>query len=697
MNALRYIAAIVLVLWATGLGVAAVQLSAWNDELVRMLLQIRADTVFRTRMAQANEPIPREWYRAKALWLLAAGEKLQDDSRWMMFFPGSWRPFDDLTERLALRIEREFSEIAVDTMRRELFFRAARLTGVPQDAASGALLVDRGCAQPPMPTGFDAGGAGTRELPEVIAAQSHLEAVEQLDSAVDAMQALQDPATADARHLRVLANYTLGAEVPGRLSRSASLFGGGLKPADPAARALGIAHLQYAVRCSVGKAMAALDTRLFERNDLLATETVLAQRAGRLFAPGARPLPYAETMQGLREVLAALDDEEAMLARGDYAWLQGSTPSLGPLHEALLGRVGAVRLLGPDAVEQVRRRSGRLAQQFRSQFSRSLAGGSEPALQWQPDRGRLALSPQRVALRDALTALLREPFMAEPAGRALPATAPAPLSWDQQRLAHALSLAGERRRFAVDMLPRFPASVQGGIAQIVNAQLAQLVQDRTVEAMILAAAANAPVTFDAADFRAQREQLSGVQALFAQLGARDRAEGLRALLAHDLLERLALSEQTLWRSTLFSARTQDFGWWHGEGSPIFQAFGVADGLTLKYLLAQQIAEMDEGARHAALLLPYADASIAASPTVGRWRGMIPALERWRSGSGGSVIALQRYLLTLAPQLDGANCLERLAANPVPEGGADEFARRHAHLHRALQHRCAELRSTTRPW
>jgi type VI secretion system protein ImpL len=694
---LRSISAIVLVLWAVGLGVAAVQLSAWNDDLVRMLLQIRADTVFRTRMAQANEAIPREWYRNKALWLLAAGEKLQDDSRWMLFFPGSWQPFDDLRDRLELRIEREFSEIAVDTMRRELFFRAARLTGVAQDAASGALLVDRGCAQPPMPTGADAGGAGVRDLPEVIAAQSHLEALEQLDSAVDAMQALQHPATADARHLRVLMNYTLGAEVPGRLSRSASLFGGGLKPADPAASALGIAHLRQAMRCSVGKAMAALDARLFERDDLLATETFLAQRAGRLFAPGARPLNYAEAMQGLREVIAALGEEEAMLAHGDYAWLHGATPSLGPVHEALLERVGAVRLLGPDVVEQLRRRSGRAAQQFRTQFTRSLAGGSEPALQWLPDRGRLALSPQRLALRDGLTALLREPFMAEPAGRTLPATAPAPLSWDMQRLAHALSFAGERRRFVAEVLPRFPASVQGGIAQVVNAQIAQLVQDSTVEAMVSGGATEAPGAFDAAAFRAQREQLSRVQALFAQLGARDRAERLRALLARDLLERLALSEQALWRSPLFSARTQDFGWWQGEGSPILQAFGVADSLTLKYLLAQQFAEMEDAARRAALLLPYADASIETSPTVARWRGMVPALERWRSGSGGSVMALQRYLLTWAPQLNRANCADRLAANPVPEGGADEFARRHAHLHRALQHRCAELRVAARPW
>jgi len=689
---LRHVAALVLVLWAAGLGVAAVQLGAWNDELVRTLLQVRADTVFRTRMAQLNETIPREWYRSKALSLLAASEKLQDDSRWLLFVPGSWRPFDDLRERLALRIEREFSEIAVDTMRRELFFRAAGLAGVAQDPASGELLVGRGCAQPPVPAGLDAGGAsGPFELPELVAVQSHLEALEQLDSAVGAMQALQDPATADARSLRVLVSYTLGAEVPGRLSRSASLFRGGLKPANPAASALGMAHLQSAVRCSLGKAMAALDTRLFERNDLLATETFLAQRSGRLFAPGARPLPHAEAMQGLREVVAALDQEEALLARGEYAWLHGATASLGPVHDGLLERIGAVRLLGPDTVEQVRKRSGMVAQRFRGQFARSLAGGSEPALVWAADRGRLALSAQRLALRDGLTALLREPFMAEPAGRALPATAPAPLSWDSQRLAQALAFAGERRRFGAEILPTFPASAQGGISQIVDGQLAQLVQDSTVEAMIPGAAAEASAALDAAAFRAQREQLSRVQALLAQLGARDRAERLRALLANDLLERLALAEQALWRSPLFSARTQDFGWWQGEGSPLLQAFGAADPLTLKYLLAQQFAEMEEGGRHAAALLPFADPSIGTSPSVARWRAMIPELQRWRSGEGGSVVALQRYLLTLAPQLTRANCAEWLSANPVPEGGADEFARRHLHLHRALQRRCAELR------
>jgi type VI secretion system protein ImpL len=681
---LRHVAAALLAAWALGLAVAAVQLSAWNDELVRVLLQIRADAVFRTRMAQYHETIPREWYRSKALSLLAASDKLQEDGRWMLFLPGSWRPFDDLRERLAVRIEREFSEIAVETMRRELFHRASRLTGVAQDGATAQLVPGSACAQPPVP--LEAG----RELPEMVAVQSHLEALEQLDQAVRALLALQDPATADASHLRLLAHYTLGAEVPGHLSRGAAFFRNGRKPGDEAANAIALAQLQYAARCSLGKAMAALDTRLFERNDLLATEAFLAQRAARLFEPGAKPhlLAYAETAQGLREVVAAIDQQQALLAQGDYAWLHHGTPSLGPAHEGLLVRVASLRLLGPEAVEQVRRRSALVLQQFRVQFTQSFKG-ADAGLVWQAERGRFALSPQRVALRDGLVALLAEPFMAEPAGRAIPAVAPAPLSWDPQRLEQALVAADVRRRFAAESLPRFPAAVQPGIAQIVNHQLAQLVQDVAVEAMMPGNAGEAPAAFDAAAFRAQREQLSRVQALFAQLGAHARAEKLRALLARDLQERLALAEQALWRSAIFSPRTQDFAWWQGDGSPLLQAFGAPDGLSLRALLAQQIADMEQPARQAAALMPFVDAASASSPGVMRWQGMLPEFERYRSRTG-SLFALERYLL-IGPEINRVNCVERLALVPVNEGAADEFGRRTLHIHRALAARCAELR------
>lgn len=686
----RFLAAGLLGLWAAGLVVAAVQLNAWNHELVRTLLQIRADTVFRTRMGELREPIPQAWYRTKALNLLAASEKLQGDGRWMVFLPGSWRAFDDLRDRLAVRIEREFSEIAVETMRRELFERASHLTGVGRDSGGAELPAAADCAQPPMPAPTSA-AANPRphELPEFLAVQGHLEAIEQLDQAVQAMLALQEPGAADADNLRLLVRYTLGGELPGRLSRSVALFRGGLKPEDAGLRAIALSRLQYAARCSVGKAMGALDARLFARNDLLATEALLAQRSARLFGAGAKPLPFAQTVQGLHDIVAALDREEELLAQGDHAWLRDGTANLGTAHEALLVRVAGIRLLGAETVEQLRRNSGLALQRFRTQFAQAFG---DAALAWREDRGRFALSPQRLALREGLTALLQEPFMVEPAGRAFPAAASLPVAWDSQRLDQALALGPVHRRFATEVLPEFPASWRAGVARLANAQLAQLVQDYTVEAMGTGAAAEglAPA-FDSTAMRAQREQLSKVMALLAELGARGRADRLRGLLAQDLTDRFALAETALWQSPLYSARTQDFGWWQGDSSPILQALGAADVLTLRYWLAQQFRQWDDIARRVAPSLAYADPTAAAAPTVARWRGMLPELERHRSGRGGSLAALERYLLALAPDLNRANCAERLAAASLPIG-ADEFAQRHLHIHRALVARCSELRA-----
>ena len=57
------------------------------------------------------------------------------------------RVFDNLKERVGLRIERAFSEIAVETMRREIHFRASQITGVPVDAGSAELQAGRDCAR----------------------------------------------------------------------------------------------------------------------------------------------------------------------------------------------------------------------------------------------------------------------------------------------------------------------------------------------------------------------------------------------------------------------------------------------------------------------------------------------------------------------------------------------------------------------
>lgn len=694
---LRTVATAVLTAWTAGLVVAAVQLDAWNDELARTLLQIRADAVFRTRMAEAREPIPREWYRSKTLALLKASEQLQDDAAWALFVPGSWQRFDNLRPRVAARIERAFADIAVETVRRELFFRASQVTGVKQDAQSAELLVAGGCA----PGATSAGPAaqdtgGPRQPPELAAVQNQLAAIEELDRAVQALLALQRSAHADPENLRLLVRFTLGVELPGQLSRSAAIFRTVLKPEDVGFAAVGVPRLQQAARCSMAVLMKALDTRLFERDDLLATEAYLAQRAVRLFAPAARHATYAQTVEAYREMIAALGEQEALLAKGDYAWLRQASASLGPTHDAVLTRIAGNGLLGPEAADQIRRESAKAVQRFRHQFGMVFGAGNAAGLVWEADKRRLALSPQRLALRDGLAALLKEPYMAPPADHALPVAAAAPLAWDTQQLEQALAVADSRVRFSAEILPRFPPPLRRSIAQFVEGHLAQRVQDAAVEAMSPAPPAGITL-FDPAAYRLQREALAKVQALLAELGARPRGDRLRALVARDLVERLALAEEAMWRSSVYSARLQHFGWWPGNGSPIHQAFGVADNTTLRHLLAQQFSRFDESAREAATLLAYADASVAAAPAVLRWQGMVAELKRYRAGAtDSSIVALERYLLSLPADLNRANCADKLAAASPVVTRTDEFAQRQRQIHGALVSRCAELRSPALP-
>jgi type VI secretion system protein ImpL len=80
----------------------------------------------------------------------------------------------------------------------------------------------------------------------------------------------------------------------------------------------------------------------------------------------------------------------------------------------------------------------------------------------------------------------------------------------------------------------------------------------------------------------------------------------------------------------------------------------------------------------------------------RWEGIAAELRRYRAGApDSSLLALERYLLALGPELNRSNCLERLAAAAPAGIRADEFGQRHRHIHNALASRCAELRSPAR--
>ncbi|MDO9360334.1 MAG: type VI secretion system protein [Polaromonas sp.] len=697
-RAARWGAVVLLGGWSVGLLVATVQLGKRNPELARALTQIESDANYRTRASERGEAIPSDWYRAKTLSLLAAIEKLGTDKAWTFFMPGSWYLFDDLDERVAERIEREFGEIAINTLRRELYARAADMTGVSQDPSTGELIIGGECA---APAGFQAiagqprkASLSVEDLPEFSALLQYLTGVERLDQAIVSMVRLQKPSPNEANDLRLLVKYTLGAELPGNISQSIRFFRGSDAPGSISPAAISVMHIQQAARCSLGKGVVALDQRLFSSNDLLVSERQLVALNARLFSPDARINSFSQTITGYREVLAAIKEQESLLATGKGGWMRQSTLNLGPAYDAALIRITqSRRLLGPESAEQARQHAVTEFQKFSAEFYTRFGVDGQSGIVWQDKEARFTLSADRLALRDALTGLLSQPFMTPPSDREVPEiVAQSILVWDTTKLDQALALSDAHKRFMSESLVKFPPAARPSVGAFVNFQFARLVSDQAIDALSISGRTDPGAVADAMAFDASRGRLIKVQGLLTELGAKAKADNLRSLISQDALARLRQVDDSLNQSDLYAIRGRDFSYWLGDRGPLLQAFGVADAPGLLQTLALQFSRAETLGKQSEIYLASLDGAAAESQLARRWQAINRELERYRlKNPNSSLVVYEQFLVTVGADLDRANCSEKLAGKSPGGRPADYFAEKHLQVYNALVKRCNELR------
>jgi type VI secretion system protein ImpL len=675
--------------------VAGVQLSRRNPELAKELTQIEVDANYRARATDRGEAIPPEWYRAKTLSLLAKVDKLDTDRAWTFFMPGAWPIFDNLDARVAERIEREFGELAIRTLRRELYARAADLTGVVQDASTSELIIGGDCA---APSGFAAIANAPRrasvmaeDLPEMGAMNQYVAAVEQLDQALVAMVRLQKPNPGAADDLRLLVKYTLGAELPGNLTQSIRFFHG--DDSHPPPSAISVRHIQQAVRCTLDKGMNALDQRLFANNDLLVAERQLGAQGIRLFSADAEGGAFGETVRGYQAIVALIREEESLVGGGKGAWMRQSTTDLGPAYEALLARITqSRRMLGQDAAEPARQHAIADLQRFRTEFNARFGPGTPSGVVWNDKDMRFAISPERLALRDALSGLLAQPFMVAPTDREIP-TPPdeGVLTWNIPKLDQALALAEPHKAFLAEPLGKFPVPVRASVSAFVNAQFARLISDSVIDSLTIVERPDAGIIGDAAAFDASRTRLVKLEELLAATGAPDKADSLRALMSHDALLRLRQMDAKLNQTELYAIRGRNFSDWIGDRGPVLQAFGVPDIGGLMQYLTLQFSRAEALGRQSETYLASLDRSAADSQLAQRWRAINRELERYRlKNPNGSLTAYEQFLITVGAEIDRFTCSEKLAGKAPASRPADYFGERHLQVYNALAARCTEL-------
>lgn len=687
-RALRWAAVLFLGGWGIGLMVATWQLNRHNATLVSALSQLQHDAQYRMRALQRGETIPTAWYRNKALSLLAMNERLRTDGTYSFFMPGSWQPFDDLNERVIERIEREFGDIAVSTLRRELMARVSQLSGVEQDEATGEFITGASCGLPPsFKTIGDAprkNGLLVEDQPEFGALQRYLGSVEQLDAALQAVERLRQPSTGNADDLRVAVRYALGAELPADLSRNLRYF---RQAAEGNALAIPLAPVQSALRCALDKGTAQLDARLFVNNELLVSEQSLARLLPSLASTGT----FARTTASYREVIAAIKDQEDLVASGKGGWMRQPVLVLGASYDRTIARIEQNRLLGLEPADAVRSRAQDAFQKFRAEFNLRF-GGAQPGLVWQDKEGRFALAPERIALRDALTALLAQPFMAAARDRELPGAGMRGMAaWDLPRLDQALAVGDIRKRYMSEGMQAFPATLRPGIEAALNAHFAQLVVDQVAEAANGMSDGGRATDTQAAAYEASRQRLAKIQALLYELGAGARAEDLRAMISRDALQRLEAVDEAFNQSELYAMRGRDFQGWRGERGPMLVAFGVSDAGSLAAYLGQQFNRTEALGKLADGYIAALDGAGAGSVLAQRWQAINRDLERYRlKNPNSSLLLLEQFLGTTGAEIDRETCGVKLAGKAPATRIGDYFADRHQQIYSALLARCQEL-------
>jgi type VI secretion system protein ImpL len=674
--------------WALGILVAAAQLDGWRRDLSRTLLQLNADAGFRAR-APSRAAVDPEWYRRKALALLAATERLQHDAAWTALLPGSWRPFDDLEARVQARLAREFNDIVVETLRRELVARASRLTGVPLAGDSGELRPAADCRSPVPPDLERRLSAAAEDLPEFVAVAGYVGQVAQLDAAVRSFLSLQYGGAGQPEQLRGLVAYTLGKRLPGALEGAVRMFQDNEEVSVQPA--LLQARLQWAARCALRKGMAALHTRLLNTNDLFALEQGYVEASRRLFDPGARPAGLGRTLERYRTAHSLLADENALLSQGHNDWMGQGTLQLDAAYQGLLRQIVSTSLLGPDALRQLQEQSGAAFAEFRRQFEAAFGSQGEPGVVWLEGERRFGLSPERRALLAGLDALLQTSFMAEDEAPAPAKAAPHAGSLGDV-LEDARALSAERARALATSVPLFPAHAQTAVMQVIDMRVSALVYQRAYRALrsTLAAGANDPA--DLTGVRRLRQQVQALQTLLQEAGGGAWGDRLAATLDAELLRRLARLRPDWRQLPLEDPRAVDFGWWQGEALPLAQVLGATpSGPGAQASFAGTAARLDLLLRQADPVLALGSPALALDPAAVRWLTLQAELRRYAAhANDSSLLGLERYVAALGPDLRSENCAARLAAHAPAALGDDPIARRQRTLHEALTQRCLEL-------
>ncbi|MGI4859312.1 MAG: type VI secretion system protein, partial [Janthinobacterium lividum] len=368
-------------------------------------------------------------------------------------------------------------------------------------------------------------------------------------------------------------------------------------------------------------------------------------------------------------------------------WMSPNATGLGTGYERLVAHVGRNGLLGQDAADHMRADTASAFQAFRQAFARDVdTPGS--GMQWVAKQAQFSLSAERGALKDALTNLLNQPFMAPARERAFPPMAIGTvLAWDAGQLDQVAALADTRKRYLADGLARIPAGMQPVLATAVDTQFAATAENQVVAAATVIAPL--PDT-DATAFQTVQPRLQKIEALLEESGAMSGANDLREVNSADALRHLRMVDDALTGSELYAVATSAPAQGaNPDRSLLAAAFGVDDAASLAAYLGQQSARAQTLGQQAAIYLSALTPTAAATPLAQRWSAISRDLERYRlKNPNSALLTLEQFVLDLGSAATPDGCAGKLSGRAPTGADSDYFAEVHRRLYMQLAVRCS---------
>lgn len=702
---LRWSTAVLGLVWLGAVVVAGFLLDAKITAFDQALNVVR-DSVKQRKQSHANNiSLPVDWYLRNTRQLLEKMAPLGDVRLWRFAMPGSWPGISPVHDEIQNVLYAGFRDLVINSARKGLNVKVSELTGVQLHSVSREFLGDPAECAP-----WRAGDAGEtappmiaiEQSPELARLRERVMKMETLQTQLKTYEGLIAVGGGEMRDLRALLRYTWNMDLPENLDqggyqslalREGSFVFDRKPPAEAFAKA---------APCAFERGLDQTYAQFFTQSQLLLLSRDIASRISAL----SESAGDAERDDDIyAELLRRFEALDALLKDPRSRWIATGERDLGPEFDDLLKRVAGIAVLGPAVAEQARAKAQADIEKLGKGLALPSADAVGAILRRAPD-GNWALAPDAAVFQTALAGLLKQRFMAADEGRKLEVRIDpgAVVRWDVKRLDEALALADEQRRYLKDNLGKFPPLLQDDVRGIADRHLVRRMTDLIARAELIVAGspqaraggAGSEGAANAGDLERAGPQLARLLAVLKDAGGEATYEDLAGLLKRDAVRGLLAINRILDSGELYSVRDGNFSWWQGTKNPAAGAFRTADPQALADFLGQQYTQVEWLAKLSAPLLAVVDSTgIRLDPGAvqasRRLRGMAREVERFNSKNPKSSVAeLEAFIRTDLVEVDGQNCIEKMAPKLGAARDADFFRERQIALRQQLYARCVDL-------